>query len=150
MQSFLLLLLLSCPWLVDCTRTKRSHPSHSLKYLHTIERSQAEKMRSPKSVQDIGCIPTDGTTYTGKANTTESGLTCEMWSSDDYTDFGEHNFCRDTFDESRAWCYTTDSGTAWEYCDVPLCLAQTQSSEDTKGILQTRASPGLLYKHHFC
>ena len=133
MQShlLLLLLLLFCLWPVDCKRRPRQTPRKP----PTLRKSWPKTTRSPKSVEDTGCIPTDGTAYTGSANITESGLTCQLWSIDtpddyDYTDLGEHNFCRDTFDESKAWCYTTDSGTPWEYCDVPLCLAQTQSAED--------------------
>ena len=32
---------------------------------------------------------------------------------------GNHNFCRNPDDGDRVWCYTTDSDTRWEYCDVP-------------------------------
>ena len=146
MQSSLLVLLLSSPWPVYCSRRTPSHsierdqhlhslerdqPYHSQRDFHTVKRSQAKKMRIPKSAQDTGCLPTDGTAYTGKANTTESGLTCQMWSvntphehSNNYT--GEHNYCRDLAGAPEPWCYTTDPGTRWEHCDVPLCVTFTK------------------------
>ena len=141
MKSFHLLLLF-CLLPVDCSRTpsrllKQPHlhkHSHPQKHGHTTKRSQPKKMRSHKSVADTGCIPTDGTAYTGNASTTESGLTCQMWSVNtphehSYTDVGEHNYCRDPFGELKAWCLTTDPGTRWEWCDVPVC-----SITYTKGI----------------
>ena len=87
-------------------------------------------MRIPKSVADIGCIPTDGTAYTGNASTTESGLICQMWSVNtphehSNTGVGEHNYCRSP-DGDAIWCYTTDPGTKWEYCDVPFCMTYTK------------------------
>ena len=154
MQSSLLLLLLSCPWPVNCGRrtpppslekdqplhsfekdlplylVNREKSSHSFKDLQTISRrSQAKKLRNPKSTENRGCLPTDGTSYNGTANTTESGLTCQMWSVNtphehNYNDVGDHNYCRDTFGERKSWCYTTDPEKAWEYCDVPLCATK--------------------------
>ena len=32
------------------------------------------------------------------------------------------NFCRNPSNEPNGpWCYTTNTETEWEYCDVPLC-----------------------------
>ena len=139
-----LLLLLPCLLPVDCSRTpspshplkhphthRRTHsPSHHLKHGHIIKRSQTKNMRIPKSVGDPGCIPTDGTAYTGHANTTESGLTCQMWSDDtphehSNTGVGEHNYCRSP-DGDKIWCYTTDPEKQWEYCKVPFCMTYTK------------------------
>ena len=163
MQSSLLLLLIPCPWLVDCSTRPPSHViethqpyhslerdqpyhslerdqpykslemdhiSHSLKDSHSIKRSQPEKMRSPKSAEDIGCVPIDGTAYTGLANTTMSDLTCQMWSVNtphehDFTGVGKHNYCRG-LDGYAPWCYTTNPGKEWEYCDVPFCMTYTK------------------------
>ena len=79
-------------------------------------------------------MPTDGTAYSGKANTTESGLTCQMWSDNtphdhSFTEVGDHNYCRSP-DGDAPWCFTTDPGTTWEYCDVPLCVTETQTAEE--------------------
>ena len=44
--------------------------------------------------------------WTGTANTAVNGI-------------GNHNYCRNpTRDEPTAWCYTTDSSTRLEMCDV--------------------------------
>ena len=139
-----LLLMFSCFWPVDgksrtpSTPDPLEHPleyphnrrSHTLKHGHTMKRSQATTMRIPKSVTDPDCIPTDGTAYTGNANTTKSGLTCQMWSVNtpnehDYNDVGEHNYCRSP-DGDDIWCITTDPRKKWEYCDVPVCVTYTK------------------------
>ena len=88
------------------------------------------KTRSPKSVEDVGCLPTDGTAYTGTANTTESGRTCQMWSvntphAHGANDVGDHNYCRSP-DGDAPWCFTTDPGKRWEYCDVSHCVTFTK------------------------
>ena len=142
MQSFLLLLLLSCPWPVDCSsRTpsnsikrdmpysspERDQSFHSVTEPDTQDRSQSKDMRHPKSLEDIGCVPTDrSTAYSGKATTTKSGVTCQNWSVDtphesQYHHVGDHNYCRDTFAHMEPWCLTTDPGKRWEFCDIPYC-----------------------------
>ena len=88
--------------------------------------------RSPKSVDEMDCIPTDGTAYIGKANTTESGFSCENWSLNatyniSLSDVWEHNYCRSP-DGDDVWCYTTDPGKLWEYCDVPVCVSLIKST----------------------
>ena len=158
MESSLLLLLLSCPWPVGCSRTPPSHPldreppyrsqereqpydsleerppTHALTSTDTLKRSQPKKMRSPKSEEDIGCVPSNGTTaYTGKANTTESGRTCQIWSLNTphehrFNDVGEHNYCRDPIGLGLV-CITTDPQKYWEYCDVPLCVYYTKGKQ---------------------
>jgi len=41
---------------------------------------------------------------------------------------GDHNYCRDPDGKSKMiWCYTTDSKSRWEYCDLG-------KKEDTKKI----------------
>ena len=71
-------------------------------------------------------------------NKTRTGKDCQRWSSDyphdhDYNWVGNHNYCRNPVDKwggrihpvskaaERAWCYTTDEGTKWEYCDIRDC-----------------------------
>ena len=120
--NLLFLLFLLCVWPVECKR----RPTQPSRKPQTLRRHQPEIKRSAKSVEDRGCIPTDGTAYSGNVNTTESGLTCEIWSESvdadyDYTDVGEHNFCRSPDDNDKVWCYTTDPGKLWEFCDVPIC-----------------------------
>ncbi|KAI0217532.1 hypothetical protein LSAT2_030698 [Lamellibrachia satsuma] len=77
-----------------------------------------------------------GLDYLGQVNTTVTGRTCKPWSSQHYqgclkylpdanTSVAE-NYCRNPTGSpncqlSMPWCYTTDSATLREYCDVPLC-----------------------------
>ena len=144
-QSSILLLLLFCPWTVNCSRRppsismerdqsyhspERRQPPYFFTQPDTLKRSQPKNMRKPRSLEDIGCQPTDGTAYTGKANTTESGLTCQMWSVHTPHDHSytveEHNYCRSPDGHSTAWCLTTNPGMQWEFCDVPLCVTYTK------------------------
>ena len=77
----------------------------------------------------VGCQEqsTNGADYSGTAHTTRGGLTCQAWSvqephGHDYSDVGDHNYCRNPIDDPRGvWCYTTDPGDRWDYCPVPLC-----------------------------
>ena len=73
-----------------------------------------------------------GRDYRGRVSQTTSGKTCQRWTTQEphshsYTPaqhpnkgLGEHNFCRNPDGRSKPWCYTTDSGTKWGYCDVGL------------------------------
>ena len=98
-----------------------------------------------QSAEDIGCIPTDGTSYTGRANTTASGLACQMWSDNtphnsSYPEVGEHNYCRNPAGFGL-FCYTEDPGRRWEFCDVPLCETQQQSEE----VIDCKPTDGTAY-----
>lgn len=33
----------------------------------------------------------------------------------------DNNYCRNPDNQRKPWCYTTDSETRWEYCQVPTC-----------------------------
>ena len=35
---------------------------------------------------------------------------------------GEHNYCRNSDTEPKAWCYTTDPDVRWELCNLVDCL----------------------------
>ena len=76
--------------------------------------------------------------YRGYVSETRSGKECQQWTTQlphqhnrteaEYpgTGLGQHNFCRNPDNEPEgAWCYTTDSESRWEYCDVgeldPTC-----------------------------
>lgn len=83
--------------------------------------------------KDCGTLSLKHADYRGDENTTENGRTCQKWTDfaphqhslteRNYpgTGLGDHNYCRNPDGEPRAWCYTTDPATRWEYCDVPNC-----------------------------
>ena len=79
-----------------------------------------------------GCYTGDGTCYRGGVSTTSSGKTCQEWSLDsphshNYNSIGEHNYCRNPDGDTSPWCYTTDSGTRFEHCAVPVCTSPPPS-----------------------
>ena len=48
---------------------------------------------------------------------------------------GEHNYCRNPDNEPKGiWCYTTDAGSRWEYCDP---AAEVGSADDRARINET-------------
>ena len=78
-----------------------------------------------------------GKNYKGSIAKTISGKECQKWSEQKpqkhgFGDVGDHNFCRNPEYNGGVWggvwCYTTDTKTRWEACDVPKC--------DIGGILQ--------------
>ena len=68
-----------------------------------------------------------GVTYVGSLSVTQSGRTCQSWSSlqpheHPFTTMGDHNHCRNPVgDPNGVWCHTTDPDMPWEYCSVPIC-----------------------------
>ncbi|XP_078612843.1 plasminogen-like [Branchiostoma floridae x Branchiostoma japonicum] len=78
------------------------------------------------------CQDGNGTFYRGIVSVTATGRTCQRWDSQtphqhtltavNHPSSGlEQNYCRNPDGLSGVWCYTTDPGTRWEYCDVPSC-----------------------------
>ena len=73
--------------------------------------------------------------YSGTANTTIGGLTCQAWSvqephSHGYSvsehgmfGVGDHNYCRNPDPTAfGVWCHTTNPNIRWDYCPVPPCV----------------------------
>ncbi|XP_013780639.2 inactive tyrosine-protein kinase transmembrane receptor ROR1-like [Limulus polyphemus] len=79
------------------------------------------------------CFVGTGDDYRGTVSYTASGLTCQHWSqqvyyqSSEYPELtGGHNFCRNPGStESQPWCFTKDSQTHRELCDIPKCVDYT-------------------------
>merc|ERR1712003_570762 len=81
----------------------------------------------------------DGADYRGCQSVTRSGKTCQAWNSqephshsrtpENYPDSGlVGNYCRNPDGVSSIWCYTTDSGSRWEYCD-PIIIPEVVEPE---------------------
>jgi len=84
-----------------------------------------------------GCKTTNvGSEYDGGVSKTKSGYTCQRWDKQvphkhtrtNPNTFPEEtladaaNFCRNPDNAPGGpWCYTTDPGKRWEYCDIKLC-----------------------------
>jgi len=77
------------------------------------------------------CLVDDGSTYTGKLSSTESGHTCQNWLTryphnptyqvklllSKYRKSMNHNYCRNMDGIlDKPWCYTTNPNKRWEYC----------------------------------
>ncbi|XP_072299407.1 plasminogen [Eucyclogobius newberryi] len=86
----------------------------------------------PTIVPELTCASGEGTAYRGTIAVTESGKTCQSWSSqtphkhnrtpDNYPCKGlDNNYCRNPDNERQPWCYTSDPKTRWEYCRVSSC-----------------------------
>ncbi|XP_041349393.1 plasminogen-like [Gigantopelta aegis] len=116
-------------------REKVSHSSsyHDQKYFLIYE---TRDRCGPSPDEECYRITQGKKTYSGRKVTTESGLTCQHWATNDphynlYTNpdlypdtsmAAAENFCRVLDDSTNPWCYTMDRNVRWDYCAVPLCL----------------------------
>ncbi|KAJ4921642.1 hypothetical protein JOQ06_027723 [Pogonophryne albipinna] len=104
-----------------------------------------------KKVYLLECVNGIGTDYRGTKSKSKTGKICQRWNAKyphrpNFTP-GEHpradlesNFCRNPDDDSGGpWCYTTDSNTRWENCDVPSCTEECIhcSGENYRGKIST-------------
>ena len=89
---------------------------------------------NPFVLQSTDCYHGIGVGYRGNVNTTQTGRTCQAWSSEcphrhgripaDVADGqNDSNMCRnpDSSAPGGPWCYTTDPKVRWEYCNVSRC-----------------------------
>ena len=70
----------------------------------------------------------NGEDYRGHVNVTETGLTCQKWSSqypnahevalDPAQGIGDHNYCRNPNSLERPGCFTTQPGGGYQFCNV--------------------------------
>merc|ERR1712227_1058978 len=91
--------------------------------------------------QAASCLEGDYKAYKGEFAQTKTGKNCQAWAAqsphkhtrDDSGSFASYwsnrgetpaqakNYCRDPDNTGGLWCYTTDSSSRWEYCNVPAC-----------------------------
>uniref|UniRef100_A0A8D2LSA8 Kringle domain-containing protein n=1 Tax=Varanus komodoensis TaxID=61221 RepID=A0A8D2LSA8_VARKO len=76
-----------------------------------------------------------GYDYRGTVSTTRRGVTCQRWASNsphvpNYSPRThpkahlQENYCRNPDNDANGpWCYTTDPGTRYDYCNIPPCQA---------------------------
>ena len=83
-----------------------------------------------------------GSDYKGCQIYTVAGKECQVWASQtphthsDYTDIGEHNYCRNPSSIGASiWCYTADPSKRWDYC-TPKCAAGREGLDGTSSLLQ--------------
>ncbi|KAM6964909.1 plasminogen-like [Aplochiton taeniatus] len=108
---------------------------------------------TPQPAAEVTCLKGKGRTYRGSVAVTTSGKPCQLWSTqsphkhdrtpNNYPNNGlKRNYCRNPDNEMMPWCYTTDSETRWEYCDIPSC-EDTPAAEVTclKGKGRTYRGP---------
>uniref|UniRef100_A0A8C5HD14 Hepatocyte growth factor-like n=1 Tax=Gouania willdenowi TaxID=441366 RepID=A0A8C5HD14_GOUWI len=102
---------------------------------------RAEECGIPQCSEDV-CMFCNGEDYRGQMDHTESGIECQRWDSarphkhhfqpkkhrkEDLRD----NYCRNPDNRLRPWCYTMDSKTPWEYCNITVC--DSVPVEETEG-----------------
>uniref|UniRef100_A0A8C9DR42 Plasminogen n=1 Tax=Prolemur simus TaxID=1328070 RepID=A0A8C9DR42_PROSS len=100
------------------------------------------------------CKTGTGRNYRGTVSKTKNGTTCQKWSSsvphkpnyspDAYPSEGlEENYCRNPDNDERGpWCYTTDPGQRFGYCDIPECEEECMhcSGENYQGKISKTTS----------
>ncbi|XP_060097812.1 plasminogen isoform X2 [Heteronotia binoei] len=86
-----------------------------------------------KRIYLLECRTGNGQDYRGTVSKTQNNIPCQKWaersphipnySPDTYPNAGlEENYCRNPDnDEKGPWCYTTDSSTRYDYCNIPEC-----------------------------
>ena len=124
LSSSLFLLLLSVVLVFADQTARRPKNSNQVEGDMIDRKRQQRSVDSPLECQE-GNPP--GTSFSGKANQTASGRTCQVWSTSQphvhgYTEVGDHNHCRNPDgDQKGVWCYTTDPDKRWEHCSVQYC-----------------------------
>nr|XP_039259802.1 uncharacterized protein LOC120336240 [Styela clava] len=83
-----------------------------------------------------------GASYRGKIAVTKFSIECQRWddqfphehsrTAEKYPFSGlDDNFCRNPDGEDGPWCYTTNDGERWQYCNVPDCSLTTTAAKTT-------------------
>ncbi|XP_034322078.2 uncharacterized protein [Magallana gigas] len=98
--------------------------SFSCSCLHGFSGNNCE-IQAIESAEEDCKRSSSGYDYTGKVHITQSGRTCQAWSSQtphshSLTSLPE-NYCRNPDGEPAPWCYTTDPYKRWEICNISDC-----------------------------
>ena len=135
MKTLVYLLLASLtplPWAATPTRRQGGRRTPPTKRPEGEDRREegGRRGRKGRAVEEgVGCQEerTQGADYSGTANTTIGGLTCQAWSVQEphqhgLSHYGDHNYCRflDGF-PGGVWCYTTDPDIRFDFCPVMFC-----------------------------
>eukprot|EP00057_Strongylocentrotus_purpuratus_P013239 XP_011667713.1 PREDICTED: uncharacterized protein LOC105439885 [Strongylocentrotus purpuratus] len=131
--------LLSMNWEVP-VQIETGHSGCPAKHRQT--KGSKINVRAAKKQKKGPCIQSesgDGREYRGDIDFTETGVTCQRWTSkyphehgflsedeasNEGRGIGHHNFCRNPGGQRlRPWCFTTLERTIWEYCDIKICPA---------------------------
>ncbi|XP_028652793.1 plasminogen [Erpetoichthys calabaricus] len=94
--------------------------------------------RPPEITPEVSCITGEGNAYRGTIAVTVNGKTCQAWNAQSPHKHSrtpenypcqalENNYCRNPDGARMPWCYTTDSNTRWENCDIPKCNAEAEA-----------------------
>ncbi|XP_075604620.1 plasminogen [Balearica regulorum gibbericeps] len=102
----------------------------------TVTFNSTEAVLYEKKIYLLQCKRGIGKDYRGMEAKTRRGTPCQKWAektphNPNYTpekhpNAGlEENYCRNPDgDERGPWCYTTDPGTRFDYCNIPDCEGQ--------------------------
>ncbi|KAL5019136.1 hypothetical protein ScPMuIL_004858 [Solemya velum] len=127
---------------LDCSEYKMNEQPSD--YCPTIRLGSDSSSLCDPSIGTL-CSSSDclhpGYPYMGHRTCTLSGYTCQRWdvfqphnhkynASNRFPDAyisAANNYCRDPSNTGMPWCYTTDPGVRWQFCDIPVCPWATES-----------------------
>ncbi|XP_040981174.1 plasminogen-like isoform X2 [Aquila chrysaetos chrysaetos] len=111
----------------------------------TVTFSSTDAVLYEKKIYLLQCRRGIGKDYRGMEAKTWRGIPCQKWAektphNPNYTpekhpNAGlDENYCRNPDgDERGPWCYTTDSATRFDYCNIPECEGQVMHTGEGLG-----------------
>ena len=96
---------------------------------------------SGSSPNECGCEEVNQSDYRGSVSITTNGHTCKEWTiGKSWPGYGldNNNHCRNPNQSAeRVWCFVDEPSVRWDFCDVPICSAQTQQPTAAPSNAQT-------------